>query len=124
MNPIIWFEIAVTDIQRARAFYEQVFQISMQELTMPGMEMYAFPSDMTQHGASGTILQDGQSKPSADGTKIYFYSPDLRTELARVEAAGGKIVMPHTSIGDYGFIALFEDTEGNVVGLHSMPEGA
>lgn len=120
MNPVVWFEIAVSDMARARKFYEEVFQVELSELPMPGMEMYAFPGDPVNPGATGTLLKDDQSTPSMEGTKVYFHCEDVNTELSRVEGAGGQIILPKTSIGEHGWMAMFRDTEGNLIGLHAM----
>ena len=124
-NPVGWFEIYVQDMPRARAFYEAVFQGTLTPLTnpgaesFPGMEMWAFPSDMTAYGACGALVKM-PGYPSGAGTLVYFSSQDCAIEAARAVAAGGMVFRDKMSIGEHGFIALINDTEGNMIGLHSM----
>ena len=121
-NSLNWFEISVSDINRARKFYEAVFNIKMETSNMMGMELAFFPWEMGSGKASGGLVQSPMHKPSADGVKIYLNgNPDLSVALSKVEKAGGKITMPKTKISDdVGFMAFFVDTEGNVVALHSQ----
>ena len=121
-NSLNWFEISVSDINRAKKFYEAVFNIKMETSNMMGMELAFFPWEMGSGKASGGLVQSPMHKPSADGVKIYLNgNPDLSVALSKVEKAGGKITMPKTKISDdVGFMAFFVDTEGNVVALHSQ----
>ncbi len=117
-HAIDWFDIPATDFERARKFYEAILD---KELTpMEGMDEYAFlPARQGEVGGGlGTV--DGLT-PGQTGTLVYLNGgDDLNTVLNRIEGAGGKVTMPKTSIGPNGFVARFEDTEGNLVGLHSM----
>lgn len=123
-NPVIWFEIYVDNIKRAQKFYETILNVQLNELPMPemnqSMEMLFFPSNMEQHGASGALVKIDGFKAGGNSTVIYFYSEDCTTEQNRVETTGGKVVQPKMSIGEYGFISLCIDTEGNMFGLHSL----
>lgn len=121
-NSLNWFEISVSDINRAKTFYETIFDIEMPTQNMMGMEMAFFPAEPNSGKANGGICQSQMHKPSAEGAIIYLNgNPDLSNALSKVEAAGGKIVMPKTKISDdIGHMAFFSDTEGNVVGLHSQ----
>ncbi len=127
-NPVGWFEIYVSDMARARAFYESMLHIRMQPLPAPEsmedgtFEMLMFPSDMEHQapGSGGTLCRMDGFKPSAGGTLIYFSCEDCGVEASRVTAAGGQVFREKFSIAPYGFIALIIDTEGNMVGLHSM----
>lgn len=119
-NPVVWFEIATNDIERSKAFYETVLQRNFSLVEMPGMKMYMFESSPEGQGAGGALIQSEESKPSADGTVIYFYSEDCAIEEARIEAAGGKVLVPKMSLGEFGFMVLFLDPDGNRIGLHSM----
>jgi len=125
-NAISWFEIPTTDIDRAQKFYEAIFGITMVPMDMPEMKMRMFPIDNPMEGIGGTLVDSGGfHKPSAtDGPLIYLDgNPDVQIVLGRVEAAGGQVLMPKTDIGsDYGFMAVFLDTEGNRIALHSVPE--
>lgn len=120
-NPVNWFEIYVNDMERARAFYSAVFLHELTHLTAPGdLEMWNFPMDPEAPNAGGALVKHADGKPGMGGTLVYFKCDDVADELGRVEAAGGKIFRDKMSIGDYGFIGLILDTEGNMVGLHSM----
>ncbi len=126
-NPVGWFEIYVSDLARARAFYEIVLNIQMQPLPSPdgmegGFEMLMFPSDMENQapGSGGTLCRMDGFTPGAGGTLIYFSCEDCGVEASRVAAAGGQVFREKVSIAPYGFIALIIDTEGNMIGLHSM----
>ncbi len=125
VNIINWFEISVSDITRAKKFYETIFSIEFQQIEMMGMKMAMFPADNMNGKVSGALVESAMHKPSADGAKIYFNgNPDLDEALGKVEAAGGKINMPKTKINDeVGYMAFFTDTEGNAVALHSGPTG-
>ena len=120
-NILNWFEISVSDIARAKKFYETIFSVTLEEMDMMGMKMATFPYDPMSGKLSGALVQSDMHKPSADGVKIYFNgNPDLDTSLSKVEAAGGKITMPKGKISDdIGYMAFFIDTEGNAVALHS-----
>jgi hypothetical protein len=120
-NPIGWFEIYVDDMARARKFYESVFQIALQPLEGGGPSMLAFPSSMEDYGAGGTLVHMPGFPAGGNSTLVYFSCTDCAVEESRVVAAGGKIQKPKMSIGQYGFISLVVDTEGNMLGLHSMP---
>lgn len=121
VNIINWFEVPATDIARAQKFYENVFSVKMDNMEMMGMQMAFFPMENMNGKVSGGIVQGPMHKPGADGAKIYFNgNPNLDVPLARVEAAGGKVLMPKTKINDeVGYMAFFADTEGNTVALHS-----
>jgi len=125
-NAISWFEIPATDIDRAQQFYETVFQITMQPMDFQQTKMRMFPIDDPMKGIGGTIIDSGGfHKPSAtDGPLIYLNgNPNVQIFLDRVEAAGGKIMVPKTEISpEYGYMAVFLDTEGNRVALHSVAE--
>ncbi|MFT3803773.1 MAG: VOC family protein [Burkholderiaceae bacterium] len=124
-NPVVWFEIYVQDIARARKFYETVLQCTLEPLAAPGgeagdMEMLSFPMDMDAPGTGGMLVRMDGVSPGGGGTLVYFGCEDCAVEQSRVEAAGGQVHKPKFSIGPYGFCALVVDTEGNCIGLHSM----
>lgn len=125
-NAISWFEIPTTDIDRAQKFYEAIFGITMIPMDMPNLKMRMFPLDdmMTQVG--GALCDSGgfHKASATDGPLIYLNAnPDVQGVLDKVEAAGGTVMMPKTEISpEYGFMALFMDTEGNRIGLHSIPQ--
>jgi uncharacterized protein len=125
-NAISWFEIPTIDIGRATTFYETVFGIHLTPLDLPNIKMRMFPLDdrMTQIGGA-LVHSGGFHKPSAtDGPLVYLNAnPDVQLVLDKVEAAGGKILVPKTQISpDFGFMAVLLDTEGNRVALHSIPQ--
>ena len=124
-NAISWFEIPTTDINRAQKFYETIFGITMMPMDMPNIKMRMFPLDdmMTQVGGA-LVDSGGFHKASAtDGPLIYLNAnPDVQNVLDKVVAAGGSIMLPKTEISpEYGFMAVFMDTEGNRVALHAVP---
>lgn len=120
-NSLNWFEISVTDINRATKFYETILGIKMHQEETMGMKMAFFPYENMNGKVSGGLVQGPMHKPSVDGAKIYLNgNPDLANALSKIEAAGGKIVMQKTKISDeIGFMAHFIDSEGNNVALHS-----
>lgn len=122
-TPIVWFEIYVDNMERASQFYETVLDVKLEPLSTPSidsMTMNSFPGDMENYGANGALVKMEGVKAGGNSTIIYFGSQDCTTEENRIEKAGGKIFKPKMSIGEYGFITLFFDTEGKMVGLHSM----
>jgi len=124
-NMIDWFEIYTSDFNRAKKFYTEVFKCKLTDLPMQSdrhsqMDYALFPGDEKGAGAGGALVKIDQAKPGNGGTLVYFASEEINAELGRVEAAGGKIIRPKLAIGEFGFIALIEDTEGNMIGLHSM----
>ncbi|MEQ8471078.1 MAG: VOC family protein [Marinoscillum sp.] len=121
INPISWFEIPVNDMDRARKFYEKVFEIEMRVQDFGNLLMGWFPQDLNQYGSGGTLVKAKTYTPSYEGAMVYFYSEEIDDVLPRIEEAGGKVINPKTSIGEYGFVAHFEDSEGNRVALHQRP---
>ncbi len=121
-NAIGWFDIYVSDMKRAVAFYETVFKSKLEKMGDPTGEtlMMSFPGDMVSYGASGALVQSSYSKPGLGGTMVYFSVNDCSIEESRVSKAGGKIIRPKFSIGEFGWVTLCEDTEGNRFGLNSM----
>lgn len=118
-NPVGWFEIYVRDMARTRRFYEAVFECTLEKLPAGDLEMYVFPADMDKPGAGGALVRMTGVEAGA-GVILYFSCADCAEEEARAAKAGAKIFKTKFSIGSYGYIALVEDTEGNVIGLHSM----
>ena len=125
-NAISWFEIGTTDLGRATKFYETIFGVSLIPMDLPNIKMRMFPIDNMQTGIGGALVDSaGFHKPSAtEGSLIYLNgNPDVQKVLDKVDAAGGKILVPKTEISpDYGFMAVIIDTEGNRIGLHSVPK--
>jgi len=123
-NAISWFEIPALNIQRAQGFYEEIFEIKLSSLDLANIRMRIFPLEDGMTGVGGSICESGGfHKPSAtEGPLIYLNgNPDLQLVLDRIEKAGGKILVPKTQISpEYGFMAVFTDTEGNRIALHSI----
>jgi uncharacterized protein len=121
-NVIGWFDIYVNDMARAVAFYEAVLQKKLEKIGDPTGEtqMMSFPANMNLYGASGALVKSNHSRPGIGGTLMYFSVEDCSLEESRVVAAGGKVVRPKFSIGQFGWVTLCEDTEGNMIGLNSM----
>ena len=122
MNAVGWFDIYVEDLDRAVAFYESVLGTKLEEMGDPTGEsqMMSFPADMSRYGAGGALTKSPYAKPGIGGTIIYFMAEDCAIEQARVAEAGGIVVRPKFSIGEFGWITLCQDTEGNMFGLSSM----
>ena len=125
-NAISWFEIGTTDLDRATKFYETIFQEKFVPLDLDNIKMRMFPLTNMMTGVGGALVDSkGFHKPSAtDGPLIYLNgNPDLQLVLDRVEAAGGKILLAKQEISaEYGFMSLIQDSEGNRIGLHSVPK--
>lgn len=121
-NMVGWFEIPVKDMDRAKRFYETVFDINISLHDLGGFLMGWFPYDEKQKGISGSLVKHEMYTPSdSAGTLIYFSCKDLQSELDKVVAAGGEVLKGKTAIGgDYGFMGLMKDTEGNRIALHSQ----
>ena len=119
-NPVGWFEIYVQDMARAKQFYESVFQTRLDKLDSAMPELWAFPTAMERYGAGGALVRMDGFPSGGNSTLVYFSCADCTIEAERVVQAGGRIQKPKMSIGQYGFIALAFDTEGNMFGLHSM----
>jgi hypothetical protein len=119
-NPVGWFEIYVQDMPRAKGFYESVFQVKLERLSSPDTEMWGFPMSMERTGASGSLVKMKGVASGGNSTMVYFSCADCAVEAARVPTYGGKVHREKMSIGQYGFIALVMDTEGNMIGLHSL----
>jgi len=119
-NPVGWFEIYVQDLDRAKKFYESVFQLKLEKLNSPGMEIWGFPMDLNRWGAGGALVKMAGFSSGGNSTLVYFSCEDCSIEESRVVKYGGHIQRNKMSIGEYGFIALVFDTEGNMFGLHSL----
>lgn len=119
-HSINWFEIPVLDFARAKKFYETLYGVAITEMPHPVYQYGILPADMQNGGVGGGIVQGEGFEPSSKGTLVYLNGgDDLSIPLSKVIDAGGKIIMPKTSLGPNGFMAHFLDTEGNRVALHS-----
>lgn len=120
-NAINWFEIPVNNFERAKSFYETVLDVEIQVMPHPVYKYGVIPADMQNGHVGGGLVEGEGFEPSSKGSLVYLNGgEDLAIPLAKVEKAGGRIVMSKTSIGGNGFMAYFMDTEGNKVALHSM----
>jgi predicted enzyme related to lactoylglutathione lyase len=117
-NPVNWFEISVGDLARAKKFYEAILGVVITESEMGPSKMGFFPMELGAMGSAGTLVEGEGYTPSMDGTLVYLYVDSIDPTLKLIDDAGGKTLMPRTSIGEHGFIAHFQDTEGNRVALH------
>lgn len=123
MRKVGWFDIYVDDMERAQAFYEAVLDTElspMDDPTNPTAQMRAFGDDYTSHGAGGALVKLDHAAPGPGGSMVYFSCDDCAVEEARVAAAGGSIVRPKFSISEHGWVSIVTDTEGNMIGLHSV----
>ena len=119
-NPVGWFEIPVTDMDRAKKFYEDIFGFEIFITEMSGNTMGWFPMASDVIGAGGSLIKGEGYAPSADdGVLIYFTAPDMENNLTKIKENGGKVLLERTSIGEHGFTAIFIDCEGNRLALHS-----
>ena len=121
-NSLNWFEIPVTDMERAKHFYQVAFSIHMDDMGMPGMEMTGFPAEMGSGKVSGCLVKSGDRKPSTDGITIYLNAnPDMADVLERIQSEGGQVLLGKTQITpEIGYMAFFIDSEGNRIALHSQ----
>jgi uncharacterized protein len=121
-NAIGWFDIYVDDMNRAVAFYNAVLGRSLEKIGDPTGEtqMMSFPANLSAYGASGALVRSAHARPGIGGTMVYFSVEDCAVEQSRVNLAGGKVVRPKFSIGEFGWVTLCTDTEGNMFGLNSM----
>ncbi|GAA5191168.1 VOC family protein [Ferrimonas gelatinilytica] len=121
-NAVGWFEIYVTDMVRAKHFYQTVFETTLEQLSAgddQSPEMWAFPWVDEAYGAGGAICKMAGVSPGGNSVMVYFRCEDCAVEQGRVNDAGGKVVRPKIAIGEYGFISLVTDPDGNTIGLHS-----
>ncbi len=118
-NPVNWFEIPATDLDRARKFYESVFEVELSLNEMGPLQMAWFPMTENGGGATGTLIKAEGYTPSHSGSLVYFSVDDIDSVLSKAEQNGGKTLNPKMSIGEHGYVAHFEDSEGNRVALHS-----
>ena len=118
INPVGYFEIPVLDMERAVSFYSTVFDYHFTPTIVDGYEMALFPLFESKEGVTGALAKGDTYIPSKDGSLIYFNTNDIENSLQRVLQAGGSILYDRKSIGELGFLAEFEDSEGNRIALH------
>ena len=122
INPVVHFEIPVTDMDRAVRFYEAVFLVKLERRKVDGYDMAFFPRADGRPGASGALAKGDVYKPTKDGAILYFDVPDLDAVIARAEALGGAVLYPKKDIGEAGFVAEIADSEGNRIALSQTAE--
>lgn len=122
MNAVGWFDIYVNEMDRAVLFYERVLNVKLEPMADPTgeTEMMSFPADMGLYGAAGALVKTAHASPGKGGTTLYFSVDDCAVQEAAIAEAGGLLIRPKFSIGDFGFVCLAQDTEGNLVGFNSM----
>lgn len=118
-NPVGWFEIYVQDMARAQAFYEAVFSVKLNPLDMPDIDMMTFPMEQDGAGSSGALVKLEEVSSGGNNVLVYFSCADCANEQQKAVENGGSVLKDKYSIGEYGFISLVTDTEGNTIGLHS-----
>ena len=121
VNPVNWFEIPVNDLARAKSFYESILGIELTESEMGPIKIASFPMEQGAAGAAGSLMKGDAYTPSQDGTMVYLHVDDIEVTLGKINDSGGKTLMPKMNIGQHGFMAQFEDSEGNRVALHENP---
>ncbi len=119
-NPVCFFEIPVNDVERAVAFYTAVFGYPFERLEIDGNEMAMFPESEEGSGFSGALAKGESYLPGKQGTRIYFSVSSIEDILQKVRLLGGRVLYPKTSVGKFGSVAEFEDSEGNCIALHSL----
>jgi predicted enzyme related to lactoylglutathione lyase len=122
MTPIVYVEIPVADMARARRFYERVFDVQLEIQDIDGNEMALFPHAEGQPGASVALARGASYAPGAAGARVYFGVADVRETLRRAVSEGGQPPYPVTEVPGYGRVAEFLDTEGNCIALFA-PSG-
>lgn len=119
VNPVCWFDINVANLERAKKFYETVFAVTLTNLPIEWGKQATFPFENDGANATGALVEKENYVANDNNTVVYFASVDCTTEEMRIESAGGKILKSKTPIGEFGFISIFLDSEGNTIGLHS-----
>jgi predicted enzyme related to lactoylglutathione lyase len=122
MNAVGWFDVYVDDMDRAVGFYENVLGAKLEAMDDPTSEsrMMSFPGNMHAYGAAGALVKTEHAKPGPGGTQLYFLVEDCATQQARAAGAGGVVIRPKFSIGQFGFVVLCKDTEGHMIGFNSL----
>ncbi len=118
-NPVCYFEIPVTDLERAITFYTAVFGYELEPVTIDGNDMALFPATDDTSGITGALAKGESYLPGKQGSRIYFSVTSIEDTLQKVQQVGGKVLYPKTAVGSLGSVAEFEDCEGNCIALHS-----
>lgn len=118
-NAVGWFDIHVANFERAKNFYEKVFEIKLTDLPLEYGKQALFPFSPEGPNISGALVEKKDMKPNANNTVVYFETEDCVAEESRIKQEGGKVVQPKMHIGEFGYVSIFIDSEGNTIGLHS-----
>jgi predicted enzyme related to lactoylglutathione lyase len=118
INPVFYFEIPIRDMDRALDFYSKTFGVIFERQNIDGNDMALFPYQIGGEGATGALAKGESYQPSLKGTRVYFSTTDIDSTINKAIGAGGRLIYPKTDTGDYGFVAEFEDSEGNCIALH------
>ena len=125
VNPVCYFEIPVADLDRAAAFYTAVFGVTLERTEIDGNRMAVFPLDPAKPGVGGALACGDSYIPGRQGARVYFRTASIADSLARVAAAGGRQLYPETAVPGLGWVAEFEDSEGNCIALFTpLPDAA
>ena len=119
VNPVNWFDLNVGNLNRAKKFYETVFNLKLTDAPVEWGRQSFFPFSPESNNITGALVEKPDFVPSSNNTVIYFETEDCIAEEQKIEKTGGKVVQSKMNIGEFGFISIFIDTEGNTVGLHS-----
>lgn len=119
LNPVCWFDIHVSNLENSKKFYEAVLDIKLTDLPPEWGNQSTFPFEDNGPNATGALVESENVSSNGNNTVIYFASEDCTTEQSRVESEGGKVIKPKMPIGEFGFISVFSDLDGNIIGLHS-----
>ncbi len=117
-NAGVYFEIPVQDMKRAVSFYENVFDIELELMIIDGNDMALFPFDKNSSGITGALAKGDSYIPGKQGARIYFFTNDIDSTMVKVISAGGLELYPKTSVANWGWVAEFQDSEGNCIALH------
>lgn len=124
LNPVVYVEIPVTDLDRAERFYRAVFGVALERTVVDGYDMALFPFAEGMPGAAVALAKGDVYVPTRQGAIVYFRVYDIPAVLARAEAAGGGVLYPMKDIGELGFVAEIADSEGNRIALSMPPNPA
>ncbi|MEM9894896.1 MAG: VOC family protein [Bacteroidota bacterium] len=119
-NPVCWFDINVANLDRAKKFYETVFEIELTDLPSEWGRQSAFPFENQGANATGALVEKENYVAAEGNTIVYFSTTDCISEEERVKTAGGIVLRSKMPIGEFGYVSILKDTEGNMIGLHSV----
>jgi predicted enzyme related to lactoylglutathione lyase len=118
-NAVGWFDIHVVNYERAKSFYEKVFNVKLVDLPIEWGKQAVFPFSHESPNISGALVEKKDMQPNASNTVVYFETEDCVAEESRIEQEGGRVIQPKMHIGEFGYVSIFIDSEGNTIGLHS-----